>query len=60
MQEKQTLKKKEVSTIPPEELVMPLTFTAFCKAFRNKKPAILYDVLRFILGAHNEDFLDYN
>lgn len=37
-----------------------MTFLAFCKAFKNKKPAILYDVLKFLLGAYNEDFKSFS
>ena len=39
-------------------MVTPLTFASFSRAFKDCRPAILYDVLHFLLGANKEDFYD--
>lgn len=39
-----------------EATLNSLTFSAFSRAFKQKRPAIVYDLLQFLFGAQKEDF----
>jgi hypothetical protein len=41
-----------------ERRMEPLSFTAFCLAFRTKRPAVIYDLLQFVFGAAKQDLAD--
>jgi hypothetical protein len=58
LKEKQQAK-KELPPIPVGHTVAPLSFPAFCKAFRHRRPTIIYDLLQFLLGAQRDEFVDW-
>jgi hypothetical protein len=54
------LKEKNQNAKPAQSLqektVNALTFPTFCRAFRGKRPAILFDLFQFLFSAQKQDF----